>query len=148
MSEIPINKNCLKCGTSKHNLFFHKKKSSHDGLNSWCIDCRKHESIKRKLASGKRCISCEAVKPKEYFHENIHNKDNHHNECKACVNAKEMHRSTWRADPVDFERIAQHFGICTVLMTDSEKIILWNDQTNMTLPRMSDRGKNLQVLCD
>jgi len=48
--------------------------------------------------------------------------------------------------PVDFKRICKHLNISRANYNDKDLVLLWNERTDETLPRLEDKGKDLEIL--
>ncbi|PGM50475.1 hypothetical protein [Bacillus thuringiensis] len=76
-------KKCANCKAIKLRSQFHKNKTKHDGLNSWCIYCNLRESrytfertplvtieLDGEQVTARACKKCEEVKPLSAFESN------------------------------------------------------------------------------
>ncbi len=141
-----IDKVCNVCDKKKHYLEFHKKKAASDGLSPTCRPCTSKKTKSQRLKNGKYCKSCGESYPFEQFHKSALAKDGKSAFCKECAKLKYQAKRGWSDDPVDFGRIIEVLGVETLGISDREKIDLWNERTDLSLPRRSLKGKELSVL--
>jgi len=143
-----IDKVCNVCDTKKHYLEFHKKKAAKDGLSPTCRPCTSQKTKSQRIKRGKYCHSCGDRYPLDQFHRNAQNTvDGRSATCRECIKKKYHAQNGWAEDPVDFGRIIEVLGAeLTLDTTDREKIDLWNERTDLSLPRLSSKGKELSVL--
>ncbi len=143
-----IDKVCNVCDKKKHYLEFHKKKAASDGLSPTCRPCTSKKTKSLRLKRGKYCKSCNEHHPLEQFHRHTQNKiDGRSATCRVCVKKRYHAKNGWVNDPVDFGRIIEVLGVeLTLDTTDREKVDLWNERTDLSLPRRSLKGKELSVL--
>jgi len=126
--------------------FFHRKWSSPDGYSPWCVRCRKMTAEQHIIKVGKQCNMCGKFKPRnKSFHADARLTDGLRDSCKSCdVEMKSRSSPFWKADPVDYGRIIDHFGLSESMhLKAAELVSRWNDETDLFLPRESDKGKPL-----
>ena len=135
---------CRVCEVNKEINQFHKSKTAKDGRQRICRECTNAE-----LSTDITCDSCGAEKKASCYYRSTTGLGRM-TTCKECYGPK-PHRegpnsSYWIADPVDTSRMIEVLGISIVGLKKHQQIDLWNNQTNLVLPRMSMRGKELTAL--
>jgi len=135
---------CRVCDATKEINQFHKSKTAKDGRQRICKECTNAE-----LSTDITCDSCGAEKKASYYYRSTTGLGRM-TTCKECYGPK-PHRegpssSYWIADPVDTSRMIEVLGISIVGLKKHQQIDLWNKQTDLVLPRMSMRGKELTAL--
>jgi len=141
-----IEKECTNCKEVQNVVFFHRKLSSPDGYSPWCVRCRKITAEQQLVKTGKQCSLCGKFKLRDKsFTLDARLTDGLRDSCKSCdVEMKNRSSSYWKDDPVDYGRIIEHFGLSESMhLKDSELVSRWNDETDLSLPRESDRDKPL-----
>jgi len=137
-------KQCRMCDATKKIEHFYKSKTTKDGRYRICKDCLRDEQ-----STTIKCDSCATEKKSpEYYRHTTSPK--RMTTCKDCYGPRPRRigpgNSYWVGDPVDTTRMIEVLGNSIAGLKKQQQIDLWNKKTDLVLPRMSMRGKELTAL--
>lgn len=142
MKQAGTNK-CSRCKEYRDIGQFYKKRDAKNGLSCWCKKCISDSNFER----GTVCVQCGEKKPRDYFHKDANSPTGRNPKCRRCqqgrVRRKPPNSVLWD-DPVDYQRILKHLGMRAVGLDTRQQVNLWNESTDLELPRMSMKDRELK----